>query len=46
MVQRFNTAELYLALNKDTPDELVQQLQAALEALRAEGQLRSISERY
>ena len=46
VVQRFNTAELYLALNKDTPDELVQQLQAALEALRAEGQLRSISERY
>ena len=36
-VLRFNDAELYLALNKDTPDEVVQRLQKALDDLRNEG---------
>ena len=34
---RFNSAELYLALNKDMPDEIVARLQAALDQMRAEG---------
>ncbi|NQD94471.1 ABC transporter substrate-binding protein [Pseudomonas sp. CrR25] len=46
VVQRFHTAELYLALNQATPEELVQRLQSALDALRSEGQLRRIVERY
>ncbi|WP_439886583.1 substrate-binding periplasmic protein [Pseudomonas sp. MBLB4123] len=46
VVQRFHTAELYLALNLATPDELVQRLQEALDALRAEGELSRIVERY
>jgi len=33
----FETAQLYLALNKDTPDEVVERLQAALEQMRREG---------
>ena len=36
-VLRFNSAELYLALNKDTPDEVVARLQAALDQMRTEG---------
>ena len=36
-VLRFNSAELYLALNKDMPDEIVARLQAALDQMRAEG---------
>lgn len=36
-VLSFETAQLYLALHKDTPDEVVQRLQAALEQMRAEG---------
>ena len=36
-VLRFNSAELYLALNKDMPDEIVARLQAALNQMRAEG---------
>lgn len=46
VVQRFHTAELYLALNLATPDELVQRLQGALDALRAEGELSAIVARY
>lgn len=46
IVQRFYTAELYLALNKNTPDALVEQLQAALDSLKAEGQLKAIAARY
>ena len=34
---RFNEAKLYLALNKDTPDEVVERLQKALEQMRQEG---------
>ncbi|WPC05225.1 transporter substrate-binding domain-containing protein [Pseudomonas benzenivorans] len=33
----FETSQLYLALNKNTPDEVVERLQAALEQMRAEG---------
>lgn len=36
-VLRFNSAELFLALNKEVPDEVVQKLQAALDKMRAEG---------
>ncbi|WP_275546811.1 MULTISPECIES: substrate-binding periplasmic protein [unclassified Pseudomonas] len=36
-VLRFNSAELYLALNKETPDEIVARLQAVLDRMRAEG---------
>jgi len=46
VVQNLHTADLYLALNLQTPDELVQKLQSALDSLRAEGALRSIEARY
>ena len=46
VVQRFNTAELYLALNINTADAVVVQLQAALDSLRADGQLAAIAARY
>lgn len=46
MVQKLHTADLYLALNLQTPDELVQKLQSALDSLRAEGALKSIEARY
>ncbi len=36
-VLRFNQAELFLALNKETPDEVVQKLQTTLEQMRQEG---------
>jgi polar amino acid transport system substrate-binding protein len=36
-VLRFNSAELFLALNKDTPDAVVAKLQAALDQMRKEG---------
>lgn len=36
-VLRFDSAELYLALNKKMPDEIVAKLQAALDQMRAEG---------
>lgn len=45
-VLRFNEAELYLALNKDTPDEVVQRLQKALDELRAEGFVDEITSSY
>lgn len=45
-VLRFHQAELYLALNKDMPDELVSKLQKALDQLRAEGVLQKISAKY
>lgn len=46
MVQKLHTADLYLALNLQTSDELVQKLQRALDSLRAEGALKSIEARY
>ncbi len=36
-VLRFDSAQLYLALNKQVPDEVVQKLQATLDQMRAEG---------
>jgi len=45
-VLRFNSAELYLALNKDVPDEMVARLQAALDQLRKEGKVEEIMARY
>ena len=45
-VLRFNESELFLALNPDTPDEVVQRLQAALEQMRAEGLLDEIQKNY
>ena len=36
-VLRFNSAQLYLALNKDVPDETVKKLQAALDQMRKDG---------
>ncbi|MEN2397745.1 substrate-binding periplasmic protein [Pseudomonas halotolerans] len=45
-VLRFNSAELYLALNKDVPDEVVARLQAALDELRKEGMVDAIMARY
>lgn len=46
VVQHLHSAELYLALNLQTPDELVQKLQQALDSLRAESALTSIEARY
>jgi polar amino acid transport system substrate-binding protein len=45
-VLRFNSAELYLALNKDVPDDVVARLQAALDTLRKEGAVDAIMARY
>ncbi|MCU1760374.1 ABC transporter substrate-binding protein [Pseudomonas sp. 14P_8.1_Bac3] len=45
-VLRFNSAELYLALNKDVPDETVAKLQAALDQLRKDGVVDEIMARY
>ncbi|WP_213942163.1 ABC transporter substrate-binding protein [Pseudomonas sp. dw_612] len=45
-VLRFNSAELYLALNKDVPDEIVAKLQAALDQMRKEGVVDDIMARY
>lgn len=45
-VLRFDSAELYLALNKDIPDEIVSKLQAALEQMRAEGFVDDILNSY
>ncbi|PTS82093.1 amino acid ABC transporter substrate-binding protein [Pseudomonas sp. HMWF032] len=46
VVHRFNSAELYLALNKETPDEVVQKLQKALDDMRAQGELDTIKDAY
>lgn len=45
-VLRFNHAELYLALNISTPDEVVGQLQTALDELRVQGEVEKIIARY
>lgn len=45
-VLRFNEAELYLALNKDTPDEVVERLQKALDELRKEGFVDDMTNSY
>ncbi|AVO56741.1 substrate-binding periplasmic protein [Pseudomonas chlororaphis] len=45
-VLRFHSAQLYLALNKEVPDETVTRLQAALDQLREEGVVEEIMGRY
>jgi len=45
-VLKFDSAELYLALNLGIPDATVAKLQAALEQMRADGTLDTISGRY
>jgi len=45
-VLRFNSAELFLALNKEVPDEVVAKLQKALDQMRAEGLVDEILGRY
>lgn len=45
-VLRFDSAQLYLALNKNTPDALVAKLQAALDAMRADGFAAEVEKRY
>ena len=45
-ILRFNSAELYLALNKQVPDEVVSRLQVALDQLRDEGVVADIMGRY
>jgi polar amino acid transport system substrate-binding protein len=45
-VLRFNSAQLFLALNKSTPDEVVKRLQMALDQLRKEGVVDSILGKY
>ncbi|WP_445938092.1 substrate-binding periplasmic protein [Pseudomonas sp.] len=46
VVHRFNSADLYLALNKETPDDVVQKLQKALDDMRAQGELGKIKHGY
>ena len=45
-VLRFNSAQLYLALNKNVPDDVVAKLQAALDQLRKDGVVSEIMGRY
>ncbi|MDA7084786.1 ABC transporter substrate-binding protein [Pseudomonas sp. SA3-5] len=45
-ILRFDSAELYLALNKAVPDEVVQKLQAELDKMRSEGFVDDILGRY
>ncbi|WP_213875664.1 ABC transporter substrate-binding protein [Pseudomonas sp. dw_358] len=45
-VLRFNSDQLYLAINKDTPDEVVTRLQKALDAMRADGFVDQVMAKY
>lgn len=45
-VLRFDSAELFLALNKQVSDETVEKLQGALEQMRADGTIDRITDRY
>lgn len=45
-VLRFNSDQLYLALNRETPDDVVQKLQAALDEMRKEGFVEDILNSY
>lgn len=45
-VLRFHDGELYLALNLQTPDEVVQRLQKALDAMNKDGTVAKIVKRY
>lgn len=46
IVLRYSHDDLYLALNKQTPDEVVQKLQGALEQMRKEGKIQEILDLY
>ena len=46
VVLRFSSVQLYLALNKETPDEVVERLQKALDELRSEGYVDEITNSY
>lgn len=43
---RFNDAQLFLALNKQTPDEVVTRLQTALDEMKRDGAIDAIMRRY
>ncbi len=45
-VLRFNDAQLFLALNKQTPDEVVSKLQKALNEMKSDGAIDAILRRY
>lgn len=45
-VLRFDSAELYLALNTEVPDEVVRKLQGELDKMRSEGFVDDILSRY
>ncbi|MDP3813624.1 ABC transporter substrate-binding protein [Pseudomonas sp.] len=45
-ILRFDSAQLYLALNKEVPDEVVQKLQSALDKMRSEGLVDDILNNY
>lgn len=45
-ILRFDSAQLYLALNKEVPDAVVQKLQGALEQMRTEGFVEAVFSRY
>jgi polar amino acid transport system substrate-binding protein len=45
-VLRFNDAQLFLALNKQTPDEAVTRLQKALNEMKSDGAIDAIMRRY
>lgn len=45
-ILRFDSAELYLALNKQISDDTVKKLQAALDQMRADGTMDTINGRY
>lgn len=45
-VLKFDTAELYLALNKEVSDQTVASLQAALDEMIADGTIKAINDRY
>lgn len=45
-VLRFNDAQLFLALNKQTPDEVVSRLQKALNEMKGDGAIDAIMRRY
>ncbi|SEL30698.1 polar amino acid transport system substrate-binding protein [Atopomonas hussainii] len=46
VVYTINESNLYLALNLDTPDEVIQRLQQALDQMRAEGYVDDITNSY
>ena len=41
-----NSKELYFAFHKDTPDSVIEKLQAALDSVKADGEYEKILDRY